>query len=168
LVCGNGGSAADAAHIVGELAKGFLLPRAPSPAQHTQLVAAGLDVEQAPRLQRGVRAIDLSAHAALLMAVSNDLDAELVFAQQTFVYGRPGDVLIALSTSGNAQNVLRAAQVARASGVSVIGFTGASGGDLARCCDVLLNVPATETYQVQELHLPLYHALCAMVEAELF
>jgi phosphoheptose isomerase len=164
LVCGNGGSAADSAHIVGELMKGFLLPRPPDALQRACLAEAGCP----DGLQRGVRAIDLTAQTALLLAVANDVSADLTFAQQVFAYGRLGDVLIVLSTSGNARNIVRAAQVARALGMHTIGFTGAGGRDIAPFCDLLLNVPATETYQVQELHLPLYHALCSMVEATLF
>jgi phosphoheptose isomerase len=164
LVCGNGGSAADSAHIVGELMKGFLLPRRPDALQRACLAEAGCP----DGLQRGVRAIDLTAQTALLLAVANDLSADLAFAQQVFAYGRPGDVLIVFSTSGNARNIVRAAQAARALGLHTIAFTGAQGGDVVPHCDLLLNVPTTETYQVQELHLPLYHALCAMVEVELF
>ncbi|MEI7831874.1 MAG: SIS domain-containing protein [bacterium] len=164
LICGNGGSAADSAHIVGELMKGFMLPRTPNAAQHACLTAAGCP----DGLQRGVRAIDLTAQIALLLAVANDLSVDSTFAQQVFAYGRPGDVLVVLSTSGNARNVVRAAQTAQALGLQTIGFTGIQGGDVAPYCNLLLNVPATETYLVQELHLPLYHALCAMVETKLF
>lgn len=161
LVCGNGGSAADSGHIVGELLKGFLKKR-PVPAA---LCAA---VPGAAALQCGLPAIDLTAQSAALTAILNDLGGDAVYAQQVLAYGVPGDVLLGITTSGNAANVRLAAQVARAKGLTVIGMTGRSGGLLRNGCDILLNVDADETYRVQELHLPLYHALCAAVEAHFF
>ena len=156
LLCGNGGSAADADHIVGELMKGFLLPR---PAQANGLPKG---------LQKALPALSLAGHTALATACANDLSAELVFAQQVYGYGRPGDMLWALTTSGCSSNVLAAAQTARAVGMHVVGFTGRTGGDLASYCDVLLNVPANTPAEAQEYHLPLYHTLCAMLEETFF
>lgn len=161
LLCGNGGSSADCAHIAGELLKGFLKKR-PVP---TALLE---QVPQAASLQCGLPAIDLTAQAAAISAAANDLGGETVFAQQVLAYGRPGDVLIGISTSGNAANVDLAMRVARARGLTTIGLSGASGGRLRETADILLNVPETETYLVQEKHLPLYHAICAAVEAHFF
>jgi len=168
MVCGNGGSASDGAHIVGELMKGFKLRREVSPARRGALLAVDPSGTLAGTLQEGVRAVCLADAPALVSAVGNDLSWEVVYAQQVLALGKPGDVLIGLSTSGNAKNVVRAFQTARAFGVQTIGFTGACGGAVRAWCDILLAVPETETYRVQELHLPLYHALCAMVEEELF
>jgi D-sedoheptulose 7-phosphate isomerase len=169
LCCGNGGSAADAEHIVGELMKGFLLDRRLPEADVARLRQAGVGELElvAGRLQRGVPAFSLNAHAALTSAIANDLDPSLVFAQQVYACGRAGDVLIGLSTSGEARNVVRAAEVARALGLATIAFTGARPCALDRCA-ITLKAPATETWRVQEYHLPLYHALCAMVEQEAF
>ena len=169
LACGNGGSAADAAHITGELLKSFRLPR---PATPSTLLALNAQMADAPGLasqfQQGLRAISLGDASAIMTAIANDLSPELIFAQQVFALGRAGDILIGLSTSGNAANVTRAFQTARAVGMATIGFTGANPGRMDPYCDLLFKVPETETYKVQELHLPLYHALCAMTEAELF
>ena len=155
LLCGNGGSAADCEHISGELLKGFLLPR---PAEEGYP-----DV-----LQRGVCAIPLTSMSAALSAFANDCDPALVFAQLTYAMGRAGDVFVGLSTSGNSQNVVEAAKVARRAGLVTVALTGESGGALLDLCDVTIRVPAKETYLVQEYHLPVYHALCAEVEARLF
>ncbi len=168
LACGNGGSAADAAHLTGELLKGFLHPRPPAPDQLSALSRQLGDPALAAKFQQGVRAVNLCEASAVWTATANDLAPELVFAQQVFALGRPGDLLIGLSTSGNALNVARALQTARALGIFTIGLTGAKQGRMDPFCDLLLKVPETETFQVQELHLPLYHALCAMTEAELF
>ena len=172
LVCGNGGSAADCEHIVGELVKGFLLPRTIPPADADRLRALPVGdpatADLARRLQRGVAAVSLTGHPSLATAIDNDTGRELVFAQQVYVYGRPGDILLALSTSGNSPNVLRALAVARAFGLRTVGLTGSRPGRMDALCDVLLKVPAQETHKVQELHLPVYHTLCLMVEQELF
>jgi len=168
LACGNGGSAADAAHITGELLKGFHLTR---PAEPQQLAALQRHIEDralAVKLQQGLRAVNLCEAAAVITATANDLAPELIYAQQVFALGRTGDVLIGLSTSGNAVNVTRALQTARAVGMATLGFTGANPGRMDPHCDLLFKVPETETYKIQELHLPLYHALCAMTENELF
>lgn len=166
LVCGNGGSAADAEHIVGELAKEFRLPRAIS-AEHAQKLQK-IDAALSEKLQGGVAAISLVSQSSLATAIANDTDATMVFAQQVYVYGKPGDVVWGLSTSGNSRNVVRALQVARAFGMATIGFKGASCAAMDKWCDVLLKAPETETYKIQEFHLPLYHAVCMMVEEELF
>ncbi len=161
LVCGNGGSAADCGHITGELLKGFLKKR-PVPAALRAAVPAAVG------LQCGLPAIDLTAQAPALTAIANDLGGDAVYAQQVLAYGAPGDVLLGISTSGNAANVCLAMQVARARGLVTIALTGRSGGALAGQCDILLNVDADETPRVQELHQPLYHALCAAVEEHFF
>ncbi len=169
--CGNGGSAADSEHIVGELLKGFLEPRRLCQ-EDRQALERRVGPEEAEylgaRLQYGVRAVALTGHPALSSAVANDTAPELIFAQQLYVLGRPGDILVALSTSGNSVNVVRAAQVARAGGMGVIAFTGQHGGQLARLADVTLAAPSLQTFEVQEYHLPLYHTICAMVEHEEF
>ena len=170
LVCGNGGSAADADHIVGELMKGYLSPRHLPTDMRERLSAA--DHELGPvlgdKLQGTLAAINISAISAFATAFGNDVRAELTYAQATSGYGRQGDVLIGISTSGNAVNVRAALVVARALGMRTIGLTGADGGRMAGLCDVLIAVPATRTFEVQELHLPVYHCLCAMVEAHFF
>ena len=173
LVCGNGGSAADCEHIVGELVKGFVLPRAIPPADAARLRAAdpGDDAHGhglGAKLQRGVAAISLTGHPSLATAIDNDTGREMVFAQQVYVYGRPGDILIGLSTSGNSGNVLRALIVARAFGLTTVGFTGSRPCRMDALCDLRLKVPAEQTHKIQELHLPVYHTLCLMVEQELF
>ena len=170
LTCGNGGSASDSEHIVGELMKGFLLKRPLNEAQTDSLKAAGCPEPQkfAASLQCGLPAISLVSQSALLTAFVNDVQADMVFAQQTFSYGNRGDVLIALSTSGNSGNVVNAAIAAKAKGMAIISFTGESESKLSLISDETFRVPATETYQVQEYHLPLYHALCGLTDLELF
>jgi D-sedoheptulose 7-phosphate isomerase len=174
LVCGNGGSAADSEHIVGELAKGFVLPRAIPTEDAGKLFAAaagGNEEERhelAQKLQGGVAAIALTGHPALASAIDNDTGRQMVFAQQVYVYGRPGDILIGLSTSGNSGNVVRALLVARAFGLVTIGFTGSRPARMDALCDIRLKVPAEQTHKIQELHLPVYHTICLMVEQELF
>lgn len=163
LLCGNGGSAADCEHISGELLKGFLLPRKPLREE-----IEGLRPEIAQGLQRGVQAIPLASLSALSTAFGNDVAPENTFAQAVFALGGRGDVFFGISTSGNAENVCRAAEVARKKGLPSIALTGESGGRLAPLCDVAIRVPAKETYQIQEYHLPVYHALCAQVEDDLF
>ena len=167
LACGNGGSAADAGHLVGELMKNYRRKR-PLPEPLRQRLASYGDPALADQLQGALPAIALSGSSPLATAIANDLGAELCFAQQVLGYGRPGDVFLGISTSGNARNVLAAAKVARALGLSTIGLTGRDGGRLADLVEVAIKVPAVETYLVQELHLPVYHALCAAVEEEIF
>ena len=173
LLCGNGGSASDSEHIVGELVKGFLLQRAIAEEDAQKIGAASLAAEPfaqetSRRLQRGVAAISLTGHPALASAVDNDTGREMIFAQQVYVYGRPGDILLALSTSGNSTNILRALTVARAFGVQTIGLTGSRPAAMDALCDILIKTPGTETHKIQELHLPAYHTICLLVEQELF
>ena len=171
FTAGNGGSAADAEHIVGELLKGFLRRRPLSAALRQRFIDA-CGVEEGGylggKLQGGLRAVALTGHPALATAVGNDTAGDMIFAQQLFALARPGDVFLALSTSGNARNVVLAARVARVIGVHSIAFTGAGGGRLATVCDRSLRVPATETHKVQELQVPVYHALCALLEAAVY
>jgi len=166
LICGNGGSAADAEHMVGELMKGYLKKRELSQEIKDRLEQAHPDMGpyMAGKLQGALPAIALSAHTALATAFSNDVDADLVFAQQVLGYGKKGDVLIGFSTSGNASNVLYAFYMARALGMTTIGLTGKTGGRMKNAAEISICVPEVATPHVQELHLPVYHALCAMVE----
>ena len=170
LLCGNGGSCADCGHIAGELMKGFLLRRPMDGAFRERMEALwgaeGSSV--AGKLQQGLPAIDLTAHGAVISAFANDVDAELVYAQQVAGYGQAGDLLLAISTSGNAANVNAAVMTARALGLHTMGLTGRSGGKLRETCELTLIAPEQETYRIQETHLALYHLLCAVTEAELF
>ena len=170
LIAGNGGSCADAEHIVGELMKGFVKRREVSDSFAECLRNADevRGAELAEKLQGGFPAIALTGHAGLSTAYLNDVDGDLIFAQQTYGYGRPGDVLIGISTSGNAKNVMYAMTVAKALGMKTIGLTGKDGGALKREADVSVVVPETETFKIQELHLPVYHALCLMLEERFF
>lgn len=170
LVCGNGGSAADSEHIVGELMKGFILRRELPDSDLEKLKNEGFDDwhDLANHLQRGIPAIALTGHASLSTAVMNDTDPYMIFAQQAYVYGKPGDVLIGLSTSGNATNVVNALKVARAFGLKTIGLTGNRRSKMDVFCDVMIKAPDDETYKVQEYHLPIYHTICMMIEQELF
>ena len=170
LIAGNGGSCADAEHIVGELMKGFVKRREVSDSFAECLRSADevRGAELAKKLQGGLPAIALTGHAGLSTAYLNDVDGDLIFAQQTYGYGRPGDVLIGISTSGNAKNVMCAMTVAKALGMKTIGLTGKDGGALKREADVSVVVPETETFKIQELHLPVYHALCLMLEERFF
>ena len=168
LLCGNGGSCADADHIVGELMKGFCKKRPLPPELRSKLERYDCTCAIAEKLQQPLRAINLGQHQSLTTAFSNDVDAGLCFAQQALGYTDQNDVFIGITTSGNAQNVYTAAVVAKAMGAVIIGLTGESGGKIAGLCDVLLNVPERETYRVQELHLPVYHTLCLAVEEYFF
>lgn len=170
LVAGNGGSAADAEHIVGELMKGFKLPRKPQPDFADKLIKenAELGAVLAENLQGALPAIALDGHLALSTAYMNDCEPLLCFAQQVNGYGKAGDVFLGISTSGNSKNVLYAATTAHAKGMKVIGLTGAKNSKLAQMSDVCIKVPQTETYMIQELHLPVYHCLCLMLEEEFF
>ena len=164
LLCGNGGSAADCEHIVGELMKDFCACRTIDAA-----FAEKLDDDVLKSGLRGaLPAISLSSQTALMTALANDCDPSLLFAQQVYGYGKAGDVLIALSTSGNSLNIVRAAKVAKALDMNVIAVTGQGGGKLKAISDCALCLPETETFKVQELTLPLYHALCLMLEAHFF
>lgn len=170
LIAGNGGSAADSEHIAGELMKRFKTPR-PVPKDFADKLKE-IDFERgeglAKNLERGLMAIPLVAHEALSTAYINDVDGLGVFAQQLYGFGRPGDVFLGISTSGNSKNVMSATVVARALGIKVIGLTGARGGELAKVADVAIRVPEDETYMIQELHLPVYHCLCLMLEDRFF
>ncbi len=170
LVVGNGGSAADAEHIVGELMKGFRLPRKLDAAYRRALTEADSELGPilADSLQGALPAIALDGHPALTTAYMNDCEPLLCFAQQVNGYGKPGDVLLAISTSGNSKNVLFAATVARAKGMKVVGLTGEKNSRLSAMADVCIRVPRTETYLIQELHLPVYHCLCLMLEDAFF
>jgi len=170
LLCGNGGSCADCDHIVGELMKGFLLPRPIEDELKTEIEkVTGEDAEIfAKGLQRGVPAISLCSQTALLTAYNNDVNPELIYAQLLLGLAKPGDVLFAISTSGNSKNVVRAAQLAKALGIKVISLTGEKVCKLDALSDAIIKAPASETYRVQEYHLPIYHFLCAKLEEELF
>lgn len=170
LIAGNGGSAADSEHIAGELMKRFKTPRPVTPemAEKLKAIDSVRGADLAKNLERGLMAIPLVAHEALSTAYINDVDGLGVFAQQLFGFGRPGDVFLGISTSGNSKNVMSATVVARALGIKVIGLTGAKGGELAQVADVVVKVPETETYMIQELHLPVYHCWCLMLEDKFF
>lgn len=170
LIAGNGGSAADSEHIAGELMKRFKTPR-PCPPEFAEKLKQ-IDRERgenlARNLERSLMAIPLVAHEALTTAYINDVDGLGVFAQQLYGFGRKGDVFLGISTSGNSKNIMSATVVARALGIKVIGLTGKTGGELGRVADVTIRVPETETYMIQELHLPVYHCLCLMLEDRFF
>ncbi len=169
LLCGNGGSYADCDHIVGELMKGFLLKREIPETQKKEMRAnADIPEEWLGQLQGGLPAIALPAAGALNAAFCNDVNPELVYAQSLMGLGKKEDVLFCISTSGNSKNVYAAAVVGKALGLTVIGLTGKSGGKLKNIADICICVDETETYKVQELHLPVYHALCVAVEEHFF
>lgn len=167
LLCGNGGSAADCEHISGELLKGFLLKRTPEDEELTGLSLA-IGSENAAKLQRGIPAIPLCSLSAAMTAFSNDVSAELVYAQLTYAIGKKGDTLICISTSGNSRNAVLAAKTARQMGITTVALTGKAGGELKEICDITVTAPEKDTFKVQELHLPIYHAICAEVERILF
>lgn len=170
LVAGNGGSAADSEHIVGELMKRFKNPRPVSKEFAKKLEAVDCIRGKAlsENLECSLMAIPLVTHEALSTAYINDVDGLGVFAQQLFGFGRQGDVFLGISTSGNSKNIINAAVVAKALGIKVIGLTGANGGELASMSDIIVKVPEVETYMVQELHLPVYHCWCLMLEERFF
>ncbi len=170
LICGNGGSASDSEHVVGELMKGYLAARPVTAQLRQQLIDAFPDTGAylADHLQGALPTISLVSHTSLITAVANDIAGDMIFAQQVYGYGRPGDVLLAISTSGRSRNVVLAAQVARVRGLQAIGITGATGGDLKPACHVTLCVPQARTADIQERHLAIYHAVCAMLEEALF
>lgn len=170
LIAGNGGSAANAEHIVGELMKGFKLPRKLNENFTDKLISENeeLGTVLAESLQGALPAIALDGHPALSTAYMNDCEPLLCFAQQVNGYGKAGDVFLGISTSGNSKNILYAATTAHAKGMKVIGLTGAKDSKLTQMSDVCIKVPQTETYMIQELHLPVYHCLCLMLEDEFF
>ncbi len=170
MICGNGGSCADSDHIVGELMKGFLKQRPLSDAQKAEMKknCPELDDYALSKLQGALPAISLPSITALNTAFCNDVEPELIFAQPLMSLGRKNDMLIAISTSGNSKNVVNAAKVAKGLGVKVIALTGKMGGKLKDLADICICAPETETFKVQELHLPIYHYLCANTEAHFF
>ncbi len=170
LIAGNGGSAADSEHMAGELMKRFQIfrPVSDSFAKKLKEIDRVRGENLAHNLEKGLMAIPLVAHEALTTAYINDVDGLGVFAQQLYGFGRSGDVFFGISTSGNSENVLSAAVVAHALEMKVIGLTGANGGELAKISDVAIKVPENETYKIQELHLPVYHCLCLMLEDRFF
>jgi D-sedoheptulose 7-phosphate isomerase len=160
LICGNGGSCADSDHIVGELMKGFLLKR--------EIDDPRLPSHICEKLQAALPAISLPSQSAALTAFMNDVDPSLVYAQLLYGYARPNDLFLGLSTSGNSQNVVNAATVAKAIGITTVAMTGARESKLSEISDVTIRVPECETFKIQELHLPIYHYLCASVEEHFF
>ena len=170
LVCGNGGSASDSEHIVGELMKEFKLKRKvfAQQAEAMKAIDPELGTTLAQHLQGALPAITLTAHSSLTTAFMNDSEPVLVFAQQVNGYGKEGDSFLGISTSGNSMNVIYAAITAKARGLKVIGLTGQKESKLSKLADVCIRVPETETYKIQELHLPVYHCLCLMLEDHFF
>lgn len=170
LIAGNGGSCADAEHIVGELMKGFVKRRSISDeyAGALKLVDEERGMLLAAKLQGSLPAIALTGHSGLSTAFLNDVDGSLIYAQQVFGYGKPEDIFLGISTSGNAENVMYAAVAAKAKGMKVIGLTGKDGGKLAKTADIIMIAPSEETYKIQEFHLPIYHTLCLMLEEHFF
>jgi len=164
LICGNGGSAADSEHIVGELMKGFLKKR-PLPAADKEKID---DDTLSFNMQGALPAISLVSQTSIATAFMNDVEPNMVFAQQVYGYRNESNVLIGITTSGNSKNIVNAVKVANAFKMNTIGMTGETGGVLSSLCTVTLKAPEKETYRVQEYHLPIYHALCAMVESEFF
>ncbi len=169
LICGNGGSAADADHIVGELMKGFYHKRPLTKEQKLKFQETQSEWEYlTDNLQQALPAISLCGHTALITAFGNDVDTDMVFAQQVYGYGKQEDVLLALSTSGNSKNVVNAVKVANTLGMESIGITGENGGAMKQLCSLCICTPAEITAQVQEFTLPVYHTLCAMLEKKFF
>ena len=170
LIAGNGGSAADAEHIVGELMKSFVKKRELPDNFLDKINKIDFEIAEylIKRLQPGLPAINLSNHASLNTACINDIDGDITFAQQVYGYGKSGDVFLGISTSGNAKNVLYAAAAAKAKDLKVIALTGRDGGRIKKIADTTIIVPEKETYKIQELHLPVYHCLCLMIEEHFF
>ena len=160
LLCGNGGSCSDCEHIVGELMKGFLSPR--------PVTDERIPEHLRKNLQGSLPAIALTSQSAILSAFANDVDPSMVYAQMVYGYAKENDLFIGLSTSGNSQNVVNAAEVVKALGVKTIALTGQNNSKLSELCNIAIKVPETETYKIQELHLPVYHYICATVEERMF
>ena len=160
LVCGNGGSAADSEHIVGELMKGFLRKR--------KVCDKRLPVLLREKLQGALPAVSLPSQSAVLTAYINDVSPEMMYAQLVYGYAQPRDLVIGISTSGNSKNIINAIEVARAVGAKTVALTGRHGGRLSELSDVTIRVPETETYKIQEYHLPIYHYICAETEKAFF
>ncbi len=170
LICGNGGSCADAEHITGELMKGFLKQRPIPEEKKEKMTAAAPELESIgiEKLQVGLPAITLNSGVALTTAFMNDCEPDLIYAQEVLGLGKEGDVFLGISTSGNAKNVFAAAAVAKSLGLKTLGLSGRDGGRLKEVCDICVVVNETETFKIQELHLPVYHAVCATVEEHFF
>ena len=170
LIAGNGGSASDAEHIAGELMKTFAKKRELPQSFITEINKVDSEISSylVPRLQPGLPAIALSGHASLNTACINDIDGNITFAQQVYGYGKEEDILLGISTSGNSKNILYACAVAKAKKLKIIGLTGEGGGKLKLHSDICICVPETETYKIQELHLPVYHIICMMLEEYFF
>lgn len=170
LICGNGGSCSDAEHIAGELVKSFELIRKPDNEFKKRLIKISESRGSflAEKLQAGFPAISLNSNTALISAISNDISAEAVYAQQVMAMGNPGDILLAISTSGNSPNIIDALITAKTAGLITIGMTGHSGGIMKKYCDILINVPEQQCASVQELHRPVYHTLCRLIESHFF
>jgi len=170
LVCGNGGSASDTEHIVGELMKKFLIKR-PAPLQfRDKLDALGYSDSDKlySQLEQSLPAISLVSQTSIITAIANDIGSDMIFAQQVYGYGKAGDILIALSTSGNSTNVVNALKIATALDMVTIALTGECGGAMMSLSKIAIRVPSCVTFKVQELHLPVYHLLCSMIEEEFF
>ncbi len=170
LTCGNGGSASDAEHIVGELMKGFMHPRNLESKEIESIMQLYPETgnEIVKNLQKPIPAISLTSNMAFITAYSNDVNPEYIFAQQVYGLGNKGDVLLCLSTSGNSKNVINAAMVAKVKGVNIIGFTGKSGGMLKEYADVLIRAPSLITPEIQEYHIAIYHTICAQIVEDIF
>ena len=170
LIAGNGGSAADAEHIVGELMKSFVKKRTlpDSFIKNINILDSEISDYLASNLQPGLPAIALTGHSSLNTAAINDIDGNITFAQQVYGYGKENDVFLGISTSGNAKNIIYAAVTAKAKDMKVIALTGSSGGKLKQYADISIIIPETETYKIQELHLPVYHCMCLMIEDRFF
>ena len=167
LVCGNGGSAADSEHTVAELMKGFLLKRELENGELQKFTDAGFKC-LAEKLQYAIPAISLVSQVGLISAYANDVASEAVFAQQVFAYRNFARLLLAISTSGNSENVLNAVKTAKVLGIKTVGLLGKDGGEITKITDCSVIVPEKQTHKIQELHLPIYHAWCATLEAEMF
>ena len=170
LIAGNGGSASDSEHIAGELMKSFKLDRTLNKEFTDSLISVDpiIGRELSASLEKPLTAIPLVAHEALTTAYCNDVNPQNVFAQQLLGFGRKGDVFLAISTSGNSSNIIKACVVAKALGIKVVGLTGSNGGELSKFSDVIIRAPESETYMIQELHLPIYHCWCLMLEEKFF
>jgi D-sedoheptulose 7-phosphate isomerase len=170
LVCGNGGSAADSEHLVADLMKGFMHPRPIPESDRARLreIAGERGDEISAHLQGAFASIALVSQGALTTAIANDVRFDMVFAQQVHGLGRPGDVLLAISTTGNSPSVVNAAHVARLRGMGVVALTGRDGGEVAALADIAIRVPADRVFEIQELHLPVYHALALALEQLFF
>lgn len=170
LICGNGGSSSDSNHIVGELMKSFIFKRNIDNLFYEKLQKRFPDLADYyfNNLEGTIRSISLTSQTALMTAYANDKEPKLIFAQQVYGYGDEGDILLAISTSGNSENIVHAAKVAKVLDLKVLSLTGKSNSDLSKISDVTIKVPETKTYKVQELHLPIYHCLCMVLENEVF